>query len=427
MDETTSPPLSDPDTEFEREAAATGLVLPKRTPPDLWGAVAIAVAVVVIAAGVGEVTGWLNLRTAPASGGFTEQTCSGFPVRLSGAVTSQLDPAYVNWLVGSGATLSQSVGGCVQVNVATAPTSEVGTALNNSSAKFVATYVGPGAPDGLAPGTHVTVIPVSLSAVAIVYDLPTVTAPINLTGSVLAQIYEGSITSWNDPAIAALNPGVALAGLPPIQVRFNSEATATNEVFTTFLSATSASWNGSQGTGSTVDWPTGVGVGSDAAMLASVGETPGAIGYIDLMGNAPSGVAVAQIANPGGAFVAPDAISTWLAAESFANSSLVTHADWSGLSLVGAGGSGSYPIAMLAYVGVYRDLGTAYDGALSLTNATWVLEYIYWLTNGASLAPLPAAFSDAAVGELNNETYDGTPIVPSDNETGESGGETGEF
>jgi phosphate transport system substrate-binding protein len=423
-----SPPgLDDAESAFEREAASAGLTLPKRQAPDPWSAVAIAVAVIVIAVGIGQVTGWLNVRSAPASGGFKYQTCAGFPVRLSGAVTSVLDPSYATWLVGSGATLSQSVGGCVEVNVTSLGTGDVASALTDPAITFAATYVGPGDSSGVVASSSVTVIPVALTAVAIVYDLPTVTTPINLTGAVLAQIYAGAITSWNVPAIAVLNPGVDLAGLPAIQVHYDAGATATNDVLTEFLAASSPAWNASEGAGPSVSWPTGSGVASDAQMLATVGATPGAIGYIDLAGNAPPGVGIAQIEDAASTFVAPNAISTWLSAESFANSTAVAHADWTGFSLLGAGAAGSYPISMLSYIGLYRDLGVAYNGALSLTNATWVLEYIYWLTSGAWLAPLPSAFSAAAVTQLSSETYDGTLIVPPDNETGESGGETGEF
>jgi len=427
MVDASAPVPGSADEEFEREAAAAGLVVPKRRASDPWGALAIAIAIIVIVAGVGEVTGWLNLRTNAPVGGYKYQTCEGFPVRISGAITSDLDPAYATWLEDSGSALSQSVGGCVEVNVSAPGSSSVTSVLANSAYRFAATYVGPGAPGTPPAGGNVTVIPVALTAVAIVYDLPGVSVPINLTGAALAGIYSGTIVHWNDSALVALNPGVDLNGLPAIQVRYDADASSTSQVLTQFLSAQSPAWNDSVGSGPTVSWPTGAGVASDSAMLAQVGSTPGAIGYIDLLGNAPSGVGIAQIENAASTFVPPNAITAWIAAESFANATDVTEADWSGFSLLGATGTGAYPIAMLTYVGVYRDMGVAYGGALSLTNATWVLEYIYWLTSGATLAPLPAAFSAGAASQLNNETYDGTPIVPIDNETGETGGETGEF
>ncbi len=427
MDDEPTPGTDVPEDEFARQASAAGLVVPRKRATDPWGALAVAVAIIVIAAGVGEVTGWLNLQQSPATGGYKYQTCSGYPVQISGAITTEIDPTYATWLVDSGSQLSQSVGGCVQVNVAAPGSETAASVLADPQYRFAATYVGPGVPGAPAAGANFTVIPVALTAVAVVYDLPSVAQPLNLSGAVVAGIFSGAITSWDAPAISALNPGVDLASLPAIQVRYDATTSAVNDVFTQFLSNSNATWNSTVGAGPSVAWPAGTGVASDAGMLASVSATPGSIGYIDLLGNAPSGVGIAQIENAGDAFVAPNAISAWLAAESFSNDSNVTRADWSAVSLLGATGTGSYPIDLLTYIGIYVDMGTAYSGAVSLTNVTWVLEYIYWLTGGSTLAPLPTAFSDAAAGQLNNETYDGTPIVPADNENGETGGETGEF
>jgi phosphate transport system substrate-binding protein len=427
MDPPSSPPEEAPDDAFARQAAETGLVVPARRPFDPWSALAIAVAIVVIAAGVGEVTGWINLRTAPAPAGFQYLTCSGSPVEIDGAVAANLDPSVATWLVGAGSSLSQSVGGCLDVNVVNSTASAPAGVLADHAAKFAATFVGPGVSSDPSAVAGVAVIPVGLSAVAVVYNLPSVSAPLNLSGAVLAGIFSGSIRSWDDPAIVALNPGVTLHGLPPIAVRYDGASTATNAVLTQFLARSNATWNSTIGSGETVAWPVGTAVGSDAAMLAAVRATTGTIGYIDLLGNAPSGVAVAQIGNAAGSFEMPDAITAWIAAESLGNSTAVAQGEWANVSLLGATGPGSYPISMLTYLGVYRDMGTPYDGGLSLSNATWVLEFVYWLTDGSTLAPLPPAYSAAAVSELNNETYDGHPIVPSDSESGESGGETGEF
>jgi phosphate transport system substrate-binding protein len=427
MDPESRPVPEAPEDAFAREAAATGLVLPERRPFDVWGAVAIAVALVVIAAGIGEVTGWINLRSNPPPTGFQYLTCSGTPIEIDGAVAANLDPSVGAWLESAGGSLSQSVGGCVAVSVTNSTSSAPAGVLSDHAAKFAATYVGPGIPTGSSSPSEVAVVPAGLSAVAVVYNLPNISQPLNLSGALLAGIFSGSVRSWDSPGIAALNPGLSLSGLPPISVHYDGGSTAMNAVFTEFLSNSNSTWNTTIGTGETVAWPAGSAVGSDAAMLATVGGTVGAVGYIDLLGNAPPGVEVAQIGDAAGSFVAPDAITAWIAAESFANSSVVLHGQWSNVSLLGATATDSYPISWLTYVGFYHDLGTAYGGALSLTNATWMLEFVYWLTEGSTLAPLPTVFSTAAASELNNETYDGTPIVPSDSESGESGGETGEF
>ncbi len=414
-------PITEEEEAFEREASAAGIVLPKRAPTDVWGAVAIAVAVIAVAAGVGQVTGWINLSTHPSSGGFQLQTCSTVDVRLVGSVGSGLDPSYATWLASSGNSLSQSVGGCVLVNASEAGTNVVASVLGGPTSRFVATYLGPGAPAGVPTGSSYTFVPVALSSVAIVYDLPGVSASLQLTGVVIAGIFDGTITQWNDSAIVDLNPGIDLGGLPPISVRYDLGQTASNAVLSEFLAGSSPAWNSSVGAGAGIVWPTGSGVADDAAMLAAVAGTPGAIGYVDLLGNAPSGVGIAEIEDAAGVFVGPNAISTWLAAQSFANSSDVATGAWGNFSLLGASESGAYPVAMLAYLGMYSDLGTPYQGSLSLYNATWVLEYTYWLACGATLSPLPANFITSDVNRLSNVTYDGTLIVPPDHEDEEGG------
>ncbi|HXW66692.1 MAG TPA: substrate-binding domain-containing protein [Thermoplasmata archaeon] len=416
---------------FERDAHAAGIVLPRRHLTDPWGALAVVVALIVIAAGVGEVTGWINLRVEPSGGGgFQTQTCSGSPVLLSGALSSELDASLLAWLDAAGGQLSDAVGGCVHLNLTDSGSAGFSPLLSDPAIVFAAQYLAPGAPSSGEPPSSLAFVPIALSAVGIVYDLPGIGGALNLSGPVLSGIFSGSITSWSDPAIAALNPTLDLSGTPPIEVFHDGGATAANDVLTEFLAGSSPSWNGSVGAGLSVAWPIGTPEPTDAAMATAVSQSPGAIGYLDLVGPSPAGLGVAQIEDAAGGFVGPNAVSTWAAAESFASATAVLTGAWSNLSLVGASAVGSYPISLLTYAGLFRDLGTAYSGAVSLSTATWLLTYVYWLTGDATLSPLPLAYSSAALNELNNETYYGTTIVHLDNENGEggeSGGETGEF
>ena len=165
----------------------------------------------------------------------------------------------------------------------------------------------------------------------------------------------------------------------------------------------------------------GVAVGSDAAVVGKVAATAGAIGYLEIFGAPPGGVGCAQVADSAGGFASPGTVDTWVAADSLSNSSVVKTGNWTNFSLYGAPAPGSYPLAVLSYAGIYRDLGVAYSGALSLSNASWLLTYLYWLTGEAAVAPLPGAFVTDALNVLNNETYDGTTIVHFENENGEGG------
>jgi hypothetical protein len=138
---------------------------------------------------------------------------------------------------------------------------------------------------------------------------------------------------------------------------------------------------------------------------------------------------VANIEDRAGDFASPTDVDAWVAAESVTNSTAALANNWSALSLANATAVDSYPLAVFSYVALYTDLGVAYSGTLSLTNASWLLGYVYWLTAEVSVAPLPTLYETAAVTVLNNETFDGTKIMNLENEAteGSEGGETGEF
>ncbi|HTZ61932.1 MAG TPA: substrate-binding domain-containing protein [Thermoplasmata archaeon] len=391
----------------------------------------IVVAVLVLAAGVGEVTGWINLRgPGSAAGGYQTQTCEGYPVHATGAISAAIDPAFSGWLEDAGQNLSAAVGGCFSVTLASDTGDGYLSLFGTTGMEFDATYAPPNSTDAGTLGSPVAVVPITLGAVSVIYNLPGVPTGLNLTGAVLAGIYNGSITAWNAPAIADLNPGVDLAGLPAIEPLHYASAAVASQALSEYLSRSSPSWNDSVGTGLTVDWPSGTAVASQSAMLADLSATPGALGYMESFGVGAIGPGVAALLDAAGAYASPNAVDTWIAANALANSTAVLRGNWTGFTLAGAGGVGAYPLAVLTYAGIYRDLGVGYSGTLSLSNATWLLTYLYWLTGVSAVAPLPPAFVTDVLNTLNNETFDGTTIVHLDSETGESGesgGETGEF
>ncbi|MGA9840638.1 MAG: substrate-binding domain-containing protein, partial [Thermoplasmata archaeon] len=427
------PAAGDPESDFTAQARAAGIVLPKKSRADPWEVLVIVVALLVLTAGIGQLTGWVNLRTGPATngGGFQTQSCAGTQVVTVGSVSSAIDPEFTSWLGESAQEMDASVGGCFDLEVNSTPGDGYVPPLGGGHSEFAATYATPTAAESRALPTPIVVVPVSLTAIAVVYNLPGVPTGLNLTAATLAGIYLGTITSWDAPVIAQLNPGASLAGAPSIAPVHISGETVANDVVTQYLARGNSTWNGSVGQGLSVAWPTGAAVATDAAMLAEVSATPGAIGYLQIFGAPPSGVGCAELEDIAGGFVSPNAATTWAAATSLAGSPAVTAGNWSNFSLEAASAAYSYPLSVLSYLGIYRDLGVAYGGSLSVTSATWLLTFVYWLTTGAlALAPLPSAYATEALGILNNETYDGTPIVHLENENGEngeSGGETGEF
>jgi phosphate transport system substrate-binding protein len=419
----------DIDAAFAREAESAGLVLPAKHRVDPWEALVVAVAIVVVAAGIGTAAGWLNFRTSTPTtgGGFETPTCTVPRVVASGTVSPALDPSFSAWLSGAAVQLSQAAGGCFEAQLGSGSGDGYAALSGGARAEFVATYSAPSSGELAQLEYPVAVVPVALGAVAFVYNIPGAPTGLNLSASVLAGIYSGTIDSWNDPAVAAVNPGVQLAGAPPISVFHEAGTAESSQAVAQFLGGGNSTWAGIAASGSSVNWPIGTEVANDAVMAEDVGSTPGAVGFVTVVGSPPSGVGVANVEDAAGNFTPPNPATVWVAADSLSTSPAVASGNWSGFSLIGTTAAGGYPVDTLSYFAMYHDLGTAFGGSLNLTSATWLLSFVYWLTGLETAAPLPPAYVAETLSVLNNETYYGTPIVHLDNENGETGGETGEF
>ena len=127
---------------------------------------------------------------------------------------------------------------------------------------------------------------------------------LKLTGDVLAQIYLGKIIKWNDPALAALNPGTSLPDLP-IAVVHRSDGSGSTLAWTRYLSAANPEWKSGPGSDTLIEWPAGTGAEGTSGMLSAVQGSKGSIGYVEYGQAARLGLAVAQLSNGSGAFVTP--------------------------------------------------------------------------------------------------------------------------
>ena len=164
---------------------------------------------------------------------------------------------------------------------------------------------------GLPP---IVQVPISTGPICIVYNLPGLKAPLRLSGKTLAGIYASDIISWQDPAIAAENPGVALPHAAIVVVH-RSDGSGTTSILTNFLSKVSPTWTSKFGQGLTVKWPAGIAVNGSHAELTTVMDTPGTIGYIELTFARTSGVPVALIQNRAGQYIAPTPASAYAAVD----------------------------------------------------------------------------------------------------------------
>jgi phosphate transport system substrate-binding protein len=221
----------------------------------------------------------------------------------------------------------------------------------------------------LAGGPSVALhVPVTLGSEAIAYNLPRVNS-LALTGDVLAQIYLGTITTWNDPSIAGLNPGVNLPELP-IAVVHRSDGSGTTDIFTDYLSKVSPDWSSQVGRGTSVNWPTGVGGQGNDGVANEVLLTEGGIGYVELAFAIANGMAYAQIRNHDGTFVAPGVDTTNAAAANIATSL----PDDLRYSMTNAPGAQAYPIAGTTWLLVYANQADPDAGRALAQFAWWAIH-----------------------------------------------------
>lgn len=192
-------------------------------------------------------------------------------------------------------------------------------------------------------------IPVAFGAITVSYNVPGVKSGLKLTGSVIADIYLGKITNWNDEAIKSLNSGVTLPDLAITPV-YRSESSGTTSQFTQYLSGQSGEWKEQIGSDKTVKWPVGTGSKGNDGVAATTSQTSGAIGYVELAYALQNKFTFASVKNKDGAFVAPSLDSTSKAGENLPNLP-----DDLRFNSIDSPAKGAYPIASPTFIAVYKD------------------------------------------------------------------------
>ncbi len=248
--------------------------------------------------------------------------------------------------------------------------------------------------------------PTLLGAVVVAYNLPGVSKPLDLDGTTVANIFLGKTTKWNDPAIAALNPGVTLPS-QTIQVVHRADGSGTTSVFTGWLKKESPAWSVKVGSGKSVAWPTGQGGNGNAGVAAAMKQTAGSIGYLELQYAISTGLGFASIKAPDGQFVAPSVDSVTKAGEGL--SFPITEKT----NILNSKTSGAYPISTATYILVYSDQ-TAKDKAQALVDYwTWCLTKGQAQVTALNYAPLPQKVATDSLAEVAKITANGTPVTPS--------------
>jgi phosphate transport system substrate-binding protein len=255
-----------------------------------------------------------------------------------------------------------------------------------------------------APVLH---IPMTSGAVIVTYNIPGVSASLNLTGETLANIYLGKINAWNSAEIKATNAGVNLPNLP-IVVIHRSDGSGTSFIFTDFLTKVNPDWAAKVGKASAVNWPAGLGGKGSEGVSGLVKQTPGAIGYVELAYAVQNKMSIANIQNKSGKFITPTIAATTLA------SNVEIPAD-SKVSITNTDNPDGYPIASFTWALIYKEQN--YSGR-SKERATELVKLLWWnIHEGqADCAPLNyAPLSESAVKTaeaiLKSATYDGKAIL----------------
>jgi phosphate transport system substrate-binding protein len=229
-------------------------------------------------------------------------------------------------------------------------------------------------------------IPETIGAVTIAYNLPGVPSGLHLTGKVIADIFQGTITMWNDPAIQNLNPSTTLPA-QSINTVHRSDGSGTTFIFTGYLSASSTSWNSSVGQGKSVPWPAGTGSNGNTGVASTVKGTQYSIGYVELAYVLENGMTIAAVQNPTGNYIQPSLESTQLAVQSGASSGLPTgDASWVNVSLLNAPDANAYPIVSFTYLLSYKELNVVPE--MTQDKATALVQFLWYVVhNGQDLAP----------------------------------------
>jgi phosphate transport system substrate-binding protein len=250
-----------------------------------------------------------------------------------------------------------------------------------------------------AKGGAVLHFPTALGAVVVIYTVPALTAPLKLNGDVLAAIYQGQITKWNDARIAALNAGAKLPATD-ILVVHRSDGSGTSYVFTDYLANVNAAWAAKPGKGKEVQWPVGLGAKGNEGVAGQVKQTPGAIGYAELAYATQNKLATASMANAAGELVAPN-IASVTAAAAGAAGTLPANTDYR-VSIVNAKGAGAYPISSFTWILVYAKQADAAKGKKLTDFLRWALSEGQGMEAALDYAPLPESMRASLVSRLDS-------------------------
>ncbi len=240
-------------------------------------------------------------------------------------------------------------------------------------------------------------IPTVAGADVVSYNLPG--APtLKLDGPTLAAIFLGTITKWNDPAITGQNPGTAIPDVDIVVVH-RSDGSGTSYIWTDYLSKVSPEWKQKVGKGTSVSWPTGLGGKGNEGVSGQIKQTPGAIGYIELVYAKQNKLPFADIKNAAGVYITPsiesvtDALATAQIPDDYR------------FSITNAPGVASYPIASATWLLVYQQQSDPAKGKKLVEFLKWAFKDGEGMASTLLYAPLPDALRKRVLDTVDTIKY----------------------
>jgi phosphate transport system substrate-binding protein len=237
-------------------------------------------------------------------------------------------------------------------------------------------------------------VPTVLGAVVPAYNVPGVSGEVKFTPEVLAGIFLGKVTNWNDKSIVAANPGVKFPDQPIIVVH-RSDGSGTTYIFTDYLSKVSPEWQSTVGKGTSVKWPVGLGGKGNEGVAGVVRQMQGALGYVELIYAVQNNIPYGTVRNSSGAFIKASLDSVTAAAGSVKS----MPADFR-VSITNPPGKDAYPIASFTWLLIPAQSKDAAKGKILQDFLSWMLVDGQKMTSALTYAPLPASVVDKVKAEI---------------------------
>jgi phosphate ABC transporter phosphate-binding protein len=264
-----------------------------------------------------------------------------------------------------------------------------------------------------AKAPNALTIPMTIGAVTVAYNLPGIKSNVHLTGKVVADIFAGNVTMWNDQAIAGLNSNLTMPA-KSILVVHRSDSSGTTFTFTGYLTQASAGWNKTYGQAKSIGWLVGLGANGNGGVAGVVQGTSYTIGYVELAYALSNNMAVASIQNSAGTWVLPTLASSAAAANAVSNLP-AGNGNWATVNLLNQPGATTYPIVTFSYVIIYKDLSV--NSNENVNQAGALVKFLWWAVHtgqgnaqALSYVPLPANVVTIDEATLSSITFGATPL-----------------